>query len=112
MKLNTVRNLKSLLKMQNSILQRFLCLSLVVLLAHSPMLGQRPGTEDFTHNVDPFIGVDWGGNTFVGAAIPYGMVKLGPDMATFGNRRSGFGYSSFGNILGLSHQQRIGAPGR
>src|ERR1700747_1751750 len=60
-------------------------------------------TPDYTHNVDPFIGVDWGGNTFVGSAIPYGLVKVGPDMATFDGHRSGFGYSSYGAILGFSH---------
>src|SRR3974390_3101382 len=59
--------------------------------------------HDYTHNVDPFIGVDWGGNTFIGSAIPFGMVKLGPDMQTFDGRRSGFGYSSNGEILGFSH---------
>jgi hypothetical protein len=27
------------------------------------MLRQRPETHDFTHNVDPFIGIDGGDNT-------------------------------------------------
>jgi predicted alpha-1,2-mannosidase len=67
---------------------------------------------DYTHNVDPFIGVDWGGNTFVGTTIPYGMVKLGPDMETFDGRRSGFGYSSNGVILGFSHLHLSGAQGK
>ena len=69
-------------------------------------------TRDYTRNVDPFIGVDWGGNTFVGAAIPFGMVKLGPDMQTFDGRRSGFGYSSSGEILGFSHLHLSGAQGK
>src|ERR1700691_1783405 len=60
---------------------------------------------DYTRNVDPFIGVDWGGNTFVGSAIPYGMVKVGPDMETFDGRKSGVGYSSYGVIVGFSHLQ-------
>jgi putative alpha-1,2-mannosidase len=51
-----------------------------------------------TSYVDPYIGVDWGGNTFVGSAVPFGMVKLGPDMETFDHRPSGFGYSSDGLI--------------
>lgn len=29
--------------------------------------------------VDPFIGVDGGGNVFPGVCAPFGMVKLGPD---------------------------------
>src|SRR5271156_3577972 len=69
-------------------------------------------TQDYTHNVDPFIGVDWGGNTFVGAALPFGMVKLGPDMETFDQRASGFGYSSHGEILGFSHLHLSGAQGK
>jgi predicted alpha-1,2-mannosidase len=68
--------------------------------------------QDYTHDVDPFIGVDWGGNTFVGTTIPYGMVKLGPDMQTFDGRRSGFGYSSYGEILGFSHLHLSGAQGK
>jgi predicted alpha-1,2-mannosidase len=68
--------------------------------------------KDYTRNVDPFIGVDWGGNTFVGAAIPYGLVKVGPDMETFDGRRSGFGYSSNGVILGFSHLHLSGAQGK
>ena len=34
---------------------------------------------DFTKYVNPYIGADNGGYTFMGAAVPYGMVKLGPD---------------------------------
>lgn len=71
----------------------------------------KPST-DYTRNVDPFIGVDWGGNTFVGSAIPYGMVKLGPDMETFDGRKSGFGYSSNGVIVGFSHLHLSGAQGK
>jgi putative alpha-1,2-mannosidase len=67
---------------------------------------------DYSRDVDPFIGVDWGGNTFVGSAIPYGLVKVGPDMETFDGRRSGFGYSSNGVILGFSHLHLSGAQGK
>lgn len=31
--------------------------------------------------VDPFIGVDGGGNVFPGVCTPFGMVKLGPIVA-------------------------------
>jgi len=68
--------------------------------------------QDYTRSVDPFIGVDWGGNTFVGSSIPYGLVKVGPDMETFDGRRSGFGYSSSGVILGFSHLHLSGAQGK
>jgi predicted alpha-1,2-mannosidase len=92
-----------------------LSLAALLLLAplplHSASAG-RTGVPDYTHNVDPFIGVDWGGNTFVGAALPFGMVKLGPDMETFDQRASGFGYSSHGEILGFSHLHLSGAQGK
>jgi len=78
-----------------------------------PLLGATVQAKvDYTRSVDPFIGVDWGGNTFVGSAIPYGVVKVGPDMQTFDGRRSGFGYSSSGEILGFSHLHLSGAQGK
>src|SRR5215469_12115496 len=79
--------------------------------ARSERIPGKPG-QDYTRSVDPFIGVDWGGNTFVGSAIPFGMVKLGPDMQNFDGRRSGFGYSSNGEILGFSHLHLSGAQGK
>ncbi|ADV81861.1 GH92 family glycosyl hydrolase [Terriglobus saanensis] len=79
----------------------------------TPLVGAKVQSQvDYTRNVDPFIGVDWGGNTFVGSAIPYGVVKVGPDMQTFDGRRSGFGYSSSGVILGFSHLHLSGAQGK
>jgi len=76
-----------------------------------PAFAQK-SVPDYTQNVDPFIGVDWGGNTFVGAALPFGLVKVGPDMETFDGRQSGFGYSSHGMILGFSHLHLSGAQGK
>ncbi|WP_433974201.1 GH92 family glycosyl hydrolase [Tunturiibacter lichenicola] len=99
----------------HSIIKRSIRLSLSALLLATPILAQKAAAtspHDYTHNVDPFIGVDWGGNTFVGSAIPYGLVKLGPDMETFDGRRSGFGYSSNGVILGFSHLHLSGAQGK
>ena len=68
--------------------------------------------QDYVHNVYPFLGVDWGGNTFVGASVPFGMVKLGPDMESFDGRPSSFGYLSNGRILGFSHLHLSGASGK
>ncbi len=68
--------------------------------------------RDYVHTVYPFLGVDWGGNTFVGAAVPFGMVKLGPDMESFDGRPSDFGYLSGGRILGFSHTHLSGASGK
>nr|WP_218884607.1 GH92 family glycosyl hydrolase [Edaphobacter lichenicola] len=95
----------------HSILWRSIHFFLTALLLAVPLTAQKT-TPDYTRNVDPFIGVDWGGNTFVGSAIPYGLVKLGPDMETFDGRRSGFGYSSNGVILGFSHLHLSGAQGK
>ncbi|MEG9435699.1 GH92 family glycosyl hydrolase [Edaphobacter sp. HDX4] len=95
--------------------------ALPILLVLSPGLARvtaqelassKPATLDYIRNVDPFIGVDWGGNTFVGSTVPFGMVKVGPDMETFDGRRSGFGYSSHGVILGFSHLHLSGAQGK
>ena len=94
-----------------SLLRRFLFLVLSLFLLGPALVAQKTAEQDYTHNVDPFIGVDWGGNTFVGSAIPFGLVKLGPDMETFDGRRSGFGYSSNGVILGFSHLHLSGAQG-
>lgn len=72
----------------------------------------RAAAQDYVHNVYPFLGVDWGGNTFVGAAVPFGMVKLGPDMESFDSRPASFGYMSGGRILGFSHLHLSGASGK
>ena len=103
-----------------SVLRRSIHLSLCALLLAAPIAEQNAwsqktvakATQDYVSDVDPFIGVDWGGNTFVGSAIPFGLVKVGPDMETFDGRRSGFGYSSNGVILGFSHLHLSGAQGK
>lgn len=90
---------------------------LLTLSSNATTLAQTTGIHksaavDYTRNVDPFIGVDWGGNTFIGSTVPFGMLKVGPDMETFDGRRSGFGYSSYGLILGFSHLHLSGAAGK
>jgi predicted alpha-1,2-mannosidase len=98
-----------------TVVRSSMSLSLSALLFAASVIAQKPASKpvpDYAHNVDPFIGVDWGGNTFVGSAIPYGLVKVGPDMETFDGRRSGFGYSSSGVILGFSHLHLSGAQGK
>ena len=88
---------------------------LIALLLSVPMLAQgkpSPAFQDLTRSVDPFIGVDWGGNTFVGAAVPFGTVKVGPDMESFDGKPSGFGYVSGGRIVGFSQIHLSGASGK
>jgi predicted alpha-1,2-mannosidase len=91
-----------------SILPLLLCLSAMP----SSLAQTASQTGGNVQNVYPFLGVDWGGNTFVGAALPFGMVKLGPDMESFDGRKSGFGYWTDGRIVGFSHTHLSGAQGK
>jgi predicted alpha-1,2-mannosidase len=75
-------------------------------------VAQTPQPPGHARDVYPFLGVDWGGNTFVGAALPFGMVKVAPDMQSFDGRPSGFGYMSGGAIIGFSHLHLSGASGK
>jgi predicted alpha-1,2-mannosidase len=61
-----------------------------------------------TQHVDPFIGTDGSGHVFPGASLPFGMVKLGPDM---GENNSNSGYVADGDINGFSHVHVSGTGG-
>jgi predicted alpha-1,2-mannosidase len=56
---------------------------------------------------DPFFGVDKGGATVPGAAVPFGFVELSPD-TTHGDTS---GYDSRGLIIGFSHTHVSGTGG-
>jgi len=89
--------------------------NLIALLLTVPCVAQGRASstsQDLTGSVDPFIGVDWGGNTFVGAAVPFGTVKVGPDMESFDGKASGFGYISGGRVVGFSQLHLSGASGK
>lgn len=62
--------------------------------------------------VDPFIGTDFGGEAFIGAAVPFGVVKAGPDVVSFDGHPSSNGYASTGVVLGFSHLHLNGAAGK
>jgi predicted alpha-1,2-mannosidase len=64
--------------------------------------------KDPLHWVDPFIGVDSGGNTFPGACLPFSMVRLSPDTLP---PQSTAGYVSRAPILGFSHTHTSGTGG-
>ncbi len=58
--------------------------------------------------VDPFIGTDYHGHTFPGAALPFSMVQLSPDTRTMGwDACAGYHYSD-SSILGFSHTHLSG----
>ena len=60
-------------------------LSIILLLSCA---GRKRGKDiDFTKYVNPLIGTDWVGNTYPGATVPFGMVRLSPD-----NGKSGWDY--------------------
>jgi len=61
------------------------------------------GEERFTGFVNPFIGTDYHGHTFPGAAWPFGQIQLSPDNGTQGwDWCSGYHYSD-SVIAGFSH---------
>src|SRR5512133_3179965 len=61
-----------------------------------------------TDYVNPFIGTADHGHTFPGAALPGGMVQLGPDTDIKGwDWCSGYHYSD-NSIMGFSHLHRSG----
>ncbi len=66
-----------------------------------------PPAADLTPAVDPFLGVDGGGNTLPGPYLPFGMVRVGPDC---GNLRSNSGYTG-GPVMGFSQVHISGSGG-
>lgn len=64
---------------------------------------------DHAGDVDPLIGSDWFGEVFVGATLPFGMVKVGPDLRDYGYRK---GFQSTGDIRSFSHLHLSGGSGK
>jgi predicted alpha-1,2-mannosidase len=76
----------------------------------SLVLAAPPATAaDHAGDVDPFIGTDWFGDIFLGATVPFGMVKLGPDLHGYGQRK---GFQSFGEVRGFTHLHLSGGSGK
>ncbi len=64
-------------------------------------------SQNIVSYTDPFIGSEGGGHVFIGACLPFGMVKLGPDMVGHSNS----GYRSDSDIEGFSHTHVSGTGG-
>jgi predicted alpha-1,2-mannosidase len=65
----------------------------------------------FTRSVDPLLGASGGGNVFPGPAVPFGMIRPGPDMtAPFGHDANA-GWNVTGDIRGFSQTHLSGAGG-
>jgi predicted alpha-1,2-mannosidase len=82
-------------------------LLLLFLCAWAIQANGQSNNQKAISKVDPFWGCD-GGNVFVGACSPFGMVRLGPD-CPFPTPTSG--YQSTKPIIGFSHTHLSGTGG-
>jgi predicted alpha-1,2-mannosidase len=58
--------------------------------------------------VDPFLGIEGGGNTIPGPSMPFGMIKPGPDV---GANQANSGWEATGRINGFSQTHVSGSGG-
>ncbi len=65
----------------------------------------------FAQRVDPLLGAAGGGNVFPGPAIPFGMIKPGPDMANGEGHDPNAGWNAEGEIRGFSQTHVSGTGG-
>jgi predicted alpha-1,2-mannosidase len=70
-------------------------------------ISNATNTETYTNYVDCFLGVEQG-NVFPGAALPFGLVRLGPDVLV---PQPTSGYKSNQAIKGFSHLHTSGTGG-
>ncbi len=82
--------------------------SLVVLGALAFGQSGAPRSEDYAKYVNPFVGTGGHGHTHPDAAVPFGMVQLGPDTFNEGwDWCSGYHYSD-SSVMGFSHTHLSG----
>src|SRR5215204_6808678 len=69
--------------------------------------------QSLTAHVDPFVGVDGGGNTVPGAAVPFGFANPSPDTVPNPDPDSWAtnGYESDREVLGFSQTHVSGTGG-
>ena len=80
----------------------------IILLAALPAFASGAAAPDVTKLVNEFIGTGGHGHTHPGAAVPFGMVALGPDTFNDGwDWCSGY-HSSDSSIMGFSHTHLSG----
>ena len=65
----------------------------------------------FAQYVDPLLGAAGGGNVFPGPAIPFGMIKPGPDMENGEGHDPNAGWDAEGDIRGFSQTHVSGTGG-
>ena len=76
---------------------------LIFLLAAGIQYSAQAPSDKATDHVNPLLGTDFFGHTYPGAALPFAMVHLSPDMNTQGwTYCAGYIYSD-NSIMGFSH---------
>ena len=78
---------------------------LTVMLPGVIVLGQ------FAGRVDPLLGAAGGGNVFPGPAVPFGIIKPGPDMVAADGNDPNSGWNQGGDIRGFSQTHVSGTGG-
>ena len=87
----------------------FQILVIIFLCGSTKLYGQKEvPVPDLSQYVDPYIGTEGGGNSFIGPALPFSMVKLGPDCY---EKKTNSGYHPEGKIHGFSHVHTCGTGG-
>ena len=89
------------LKQSSNIVVPFLSALFLASMAH----GQ------FASSVDPLLGASGGGNVFPGPAVPFGMIKPGPDMVAADKNDPNAGWNADGDIRGFSQTHVSGTGG-
>ena len=87
--------------------EKFLALLSLCLLS-SFLLQLHGQTPDYSKLVNPFMGTAADGNTYPGAAFPFGSVQLSPDTKLTGGGICGGYYYPDSTILGFSHTHLSG----
>lgn len=83
------------------------CFVLVLFLISNKLSLYSQG-NDPVNSVNPFLGTEFFGHTYPGAALPFGMVHLSPDAGTKGwTYGAGYTYSD-NSIIGFSHSHWSG----
>ncbi len=72
------------------------------------ILGTTVLNAQVAKHVDPFLGIDGGGNTIPGPSLPFGMIKPGPDV---GANQANSGWEPTGKINGFSQTHVSGSGG-
>src|ERR1035437_8194670 len=70
-----------------------------------------PAHGQFANSVDPLLGASGGGNVFPGPAVPFGMIKPGPDMVAADENDPSSGWNADGDIRGFSQTHVSGTGG-